>query len=71
MKELIFDNIAKGLVLGGLALFGLRGILPDIAASAQFTTWLASGAAVVLGFAIGQYAYKCRPVCDPEVCRAI
>ena len=71
MKEDIFDNIAKGLVLAGLALFGLRGILPDIAGSAQLTTWLASGAAVIMGFAIGQYANKCRPVCDPEVCRAM
>jgi hypothetical protein len=69
MREAIFDNIAKGSILAGLALFGLRGLLPDIAASQQLAAWLASGAAVIVGFAIGQLAYKCRPVCDPQVCR--
>jgi len=30
-KEEIFDNIARMLVLAGLSLFGLRGVLPEIA----------------------------------------
>jgi hypothetical protein len=73
MKEDILDNIVRALVLGGLTLFGLRGVLPDIAGIEQLPVLLASGAAVVLAVGIGQYAYRCArcaPSCNLKVCRA-
>jgi hypothetical protein len=74
MKEDIFDNLVRTLVLAGLVLFGLRGVLPAIALSAQMPLLLVSGAAVVLAFGIVRYAYrcaKCTTSCDLKVCRAM
>ena len=74
MKEDIFDNIVRILVLAGLALFGLRGVLPEIAGSEQLPVLLASVAAVLLGFGIVRYAYRCArcaPTCNLKVCRAM
>jgi hypothetical protein len=73
MKEDIFDNIVKILVFAGLALFGLRGVLPDFAASQQLPVLLSSGAAVVLLTGIARDAYRCArcaPTCNLKVCRA-
>jgi hypothetical protein len=73
MKEDIFDNIVKVLVLAGLALFGLRGVLPDFAASEQLPVLLSSGTAVVLLTGIARDAYRCArcaPTCNLKVCRA-
>jgi len=75
MKEDIFDNIVRILVLAGLALFGLRGVLPEIAGSEQLpAVVIASIAAVLLGFGIVRYAYRCArcaPTCNLKVCRAM
>jgi hypothetical protein len=73
MKDDIFDNIVKVLVLAGLALFGLRGILPDFAAGQELPLLFSSGAAVVLVFGIAWDAYRCArcaPTCNLKVCRA-
>ena len=73
MKEDIFDNIVKVLVLAGLALFGMRGVLPDFAASQQLPVVLSSGAAVFLLTGIARDAYRCArcaPTCNLKVCRA-
>jgi hypothetical protein len=73
MKEDIFDDIVRTLVLAGLALFGLRGVLPDIPGSEQLPVLLASGTAVLLGFGIMRYVYRCAhcsPTCNLKVCRA-
>jgi hypothetical protein len=74
MKEDIFDNIVRFLVLAGLTLFGLRGVLPDIAGIEQLSVALGSGAAVILAFGIVRYAYRCSrcaPTCNLKVCRAM
>jgi hypothetical protein len=74
MKEDIVDTIVKGLVFGLFTLFGSRGVLPDIAGSEQLPVLLASGAAGIVIFAIGQYAYRCArcaPTCNLKVCRAM
>ncbi len=73
MKEDIFDNLEYP-GLAGLMLFGLRGVLPEIALSAQLPLLLISGAAVVLVFGIARYAYrcaKCTTTCNLKVCRAM
>lgn len=73
MKDDIFDNIVKILVFAGLALFGLRGVLPDFAAGQQLPVLLSSGAGVVLVFGIARDAYRCArcaPTCNLKVCRA-
>lgn len=77
MKENIVDNIARGVVIGALVMFGLRGVLPDIIAAGNLPLLLAAGAAAILGFAIGPYAYqayrcasRCEPTCSPQFCRA-
>jgi hypothetical protein len=74
MKEDVLDKIVRILVLGGLVLFGLRGVLPDIPGSGQLPLLLVSVAAAVVVLAIGQYAYRCArcaPTCNLKVCRAI
>jgi hypothetical protein len=74
MKEDIFDNIVKVLVLAGLALFGLRGVLPDFTAGQQLPVLLSSGAAAILVFGIARDAYRCArcaPTCNLKVCRAM
>ena len=74
MKEDLFDNLVRTLVLAGLMLFGLRGVLPDFAVSAQLPAVLLSGAAVVLVFGIARYAYRCSQcttTCNLKVCRAM
>jgi hypothetical protein len=74
MKEDIFDNIVRILVFAGLALFGLRGVLPDFAAGQQLPVLLSSGAAVILVFGIARDAYRCArcaPTCNLKVCRAM
>jgi hypothetical protein len=74
MKEDLFDNLVRTLVLAGLALFGLRGVLPDIAGIEQLPLLLASGAAATLVFGIGRYAYRCSQcttTCNLKVCRAM
>lgn len=74
MKEDIFDNLVRTLVLAGLMLFGLRGVLPAIALSAQLPLLLISGTAVVVAFGIARYAYrcaKCTTTCNLKVCRAM
>ncbi|MHB8845029.1 MAG: hypothetical protein ACYC7L_09825 [Nitrospirota bacterium] len=77
MKDNIIDNIVRGVVLGALVMFGLRGILPDIIAAGYLPLLFSAGAAVILGFAVGPYAYhvyrcasRCEPTCSPEFCRA-
>jgi hypothetical protein len=73
MKEDKFDNIVRILVFAGLALFGLRGVLPDFAAGQELPVLLSSGAAVVLVFGIARDAYRCAtcaPTCNLKVCRA-
>ena len=73
MKEDLFDNIVKVVVLAGLAVFGLRGVLPDFAASQQLPVLLSSGAAAVVIFGIARDAYRCArcaPTCNLKVCRA-
>ena len=73
MKEDLFDNIVKVVVLAGLALFGLRGVLPDFAASQQLPVLFSSGAAAVVIFGIARDAYRCArcaPTCNLKVCRA-
>lgn len=77
MKENIIDNIARGVVLGALMMFGLRSVLPDIIEAGYLPTLLSAGAAVILGFAVGPYAYqayrcasRCEPACSPQFCRA-
>ena len=52
MKKDIFDNIVRILVFAGLALFGLRGVLPDFAAGQELPLLLSSGTAAVLVFGI-------------------
>lgn len=74
MKEDLFDNLVRTLVLAGLALFGFRGVLPDFAGSAQLPALLLSGAAVMAVIGIGRYAYRCSQcttTCDLKVCRAM
>jgi len=76
MKENIIDNIVRGAVFGALLMFGLRGVLPDISAAGNLPTLFAAGAAVILGVAVGPYAYqsyrcasRCEPTCGQEFCR--
>lgn len=69
MKANTFDNIVKILILEVIALFGLRGILPDVVATGQTPLLLAAGVAVIAGFMIGQAATECEPACDPKLCR--
>ena len=71
MKETIFDDIVRALMLGGLALFGLRGALPDLAASGQIAWLFAFGIAGAVNYAICKHSVRCEPACDPKFCRAI
>ena len=73
MKKDIFDNIVRILVFAGLALFGLRGVLPDFAAGQELPLLLSSGTAAVLVFGIARDTYRCArcaPTCNLKVCRA-
>lgn len=73
MKDDLFDNIVKAVVLAGLALFGLRGVLPDFAATQELPVLFSSAAAVVVLFGIARDAYRCAtcaPACNLKVCRA-
>jgi len=76
MKENIIDNIVLGVVFGALAMFGLRGVLPDAIAAGNLPLLFSAGATVIAGFMIGPYAYqayrcadRCEPTCDPKFCR--
>ena len=66
--KVILDDIVKGLVLGVLLLFGLRGVLPNIVANGQLPDLIAFGITSSLGYAIGRYASHCEPTCDPKLC---
>ncbi len=77
MKENIIDNLARGVVLAALAWFGLRGVLPEIAAAGNMPLFLLAIAAVIAGSAVGPAAYQayrcaqsCEATCDPKFCRA-
>ena len=76
MKENIIDNIVLGVVFGALAMFGLRGVLPDAIAAGNLPLLFSAGATVIAGFMIGPHAYqtyrcayRCEPTCDPKFCR--
>lgn len=74
MKEDLFDNLVRTVLLAGLVLLGLRGVLPDIAGSEQLPALLASGATAILVFGIGRYAYRCSrcaTTCNMKVCRSM
>ena len=77
MKEMIFNNLARGVALGALAFFGLRGVLPDIAAAGNFSGLLYLASALIVGFAVVPPAYqsyrcasRCESTCDPQFCKA-
>ncbi len=78
MKETILDNFMRGVVLGALAWFGLRGFLPDIAAAGYMPAVLSAGVILIGGYAVRPYAYRsyrcaqsCQTTCDPQFCRAM
>ena len=78
MKETILDNLARGVVVGAIAWFGLRGVLPDISAAGNLPTLLFAGTLAIAGYAIGPSAYhayrcakRCESTCDPKFCRAM
>jgi len=54
----MINNIILGLVLGILALFGLRGVLPDIFAGAQWPVLIALAVAGSAGYIIGRFASR-------------
>ncbi len=74
MKETIFDHIARGLVLGGLMLFGLRGVLPDLAETGDLPAMLVTSVLLIAAGAAGSYAYRCAYRCETTcalaTCRA-
>jgi hypothetical protein len=77
MKAKIIDNMVQGAILWALAFFGLRGVLPDIAAAGDLPLLFLGAAASIVGFAVGPYAYEayrcaqtCESTCDPSFCRA-
>jgi len=67
MKEIV-DDVVTGLAFGVLAIFGLRGVLPNIAATGQLTDLIAVGVTASIGYAIGRYASRREPSCDPKLC---
>ena len=75
MKENIIDTIARGMIFGALAWFGLRGVLPDIVAAGNLPALLSAGAVAIAGYAIGSFVYRCtyrcEATCDPKFCRAM
>jgi len=67
MKEDIIDNMVRGLVLAMLALFGLRGFLPDFVESGQLPVLLASAGVVIVGLAF-RSGCQCETTCDLKLC---
>ncbi|HEX9020668.1 MAG TPA: hypothetical protein VF903_05360 [Nitrospirota bacterium] len=75
MKKDILDHIARGVALGAIAWFGLRGVLPDISAAGDLAALLAAAVLGIVGYAIGSFTYRCTyrcdSTCEPRYCRAM
>ena len=78
MKEKMMDNLARGVVFAGLAWWGLRGVLGDIAKAGYLPDLFLAGALLIAGYAVGPTAFeayrcaeRCGPTCDPSFCRAM
>ncbi len=60
------------MVLGALAWFGLRGVIPDIAAAGYLPVLLSAAGLGIVGYAIGSFVYRCtyrcEATCDPKFC---
>jgi hypothetical protein len=73
MKDKIIYRTVQGVVFWALAMFGLRGVLPE---AGSLPVLFLVAVVSILGFAVGPSAYdayrcaqQCESTCNPSFCR--